>query len=323
MNMRTLLLKLAIAAVAAMAFTPMVQAQSRTEPIHMVVGWPAGSASDTVARVISNAMAGVLGRPIVIDNRPGAGGNIGTEVAARAKPDGNTILLATGASHGVNPALYRKLGYDAIKDFAPVGMISSSASVLIVPESSPLHSVKELIAKAQAEPGKLNYGSAGNGSSGHMAGAMLQQLAKFDATHVPYKGGAPAMTDLMGGQLDFMLDSGAIPLVKSGKLRALAVAAPKRLAALPDVPTFAEAGVPNFDTNWWYGIVAPAGTPRSVLEQLHSALEKSLQTAEVQRRLSELGGTADPGGIDDFWTYVQQQMPKVAAMVKASGARLD
>ncbi len=268
MNLRRLLSHLCLASLAAILLPSIGSAQDRsTDPIHLIVGWPAGGASDTVARVIATAMSSALNRSIVINNYPGAGGNIGTEMAARAKPDGNTILLATGASHGINPALYRRIGYDPIKDFAPVGMICSSASVLIVADGSPLHSVKDLIATGRAQPGKLNYGSAGNGSSGHIAGAMLQQVAGFEATHVPYKGGAPAMTDLIGGRLDFMLDSGAIPLIKSGKLHALAVAAPKRLAALPNVPTFAEAGVAGFETNWWYGLVAPAGTPRAVLDQ--------------------------------------------------------
>ncbi|MES2533815.1 MAG: tripartite tricarboxylate transporter substrate binding protein [Pseudomonadota bacterium] len=313
-----------------LAQLPVAQSQSAavpstypSEPVRMIVGWPAGGASDTVARVIANAMGESLGQQIVVDNRPGASSNIGSELAARAKPDGYTIMLATGGSHGVNSALYRKLNFDPIKDFAPIGMISTSSSILVVPANSPYQTLGQLLAKARAQPRQLNYGTAGNGSSGHMATTMLQQRAGIEVTHIPYKGGAPAMTDLMGGQLDFMLDSGVIPLVKSGKLRALAIAAPHRLAALSNVPTFAEAGVASMETNWWTGLVAPAGTPRPVLERLHNALDVALSSPDVQRRLLEFGAVADRRGLDDFWSYVQQQMPEVAAMVKATGAQLD
>ncbi len=231
--------------------------------------------------------------------------------------------MATGASHGINPALYGKLGYDPIKDFAPVGIISSSASVLLVPAKSPYKTAGELLADLRARPGKLNYGSAGNGSSGHMAAARLQKLTGLEALHVPFKGGAPAMTALIGGQIDFMLDSGAMAQIKSGQLRALAVAAPKRLAPLPGVPTFGELGVTGFDTNWWYGVVAPAGTPRPVLDKLNAALNTAMSAPDLQQKLTDFGAIAEHGTVDGFWAFVQQQMPVMAELVRTTGARID
>ncbi|WP_373789347.1 Bug family tripartite tricarboxylate transporter substrate binding protein, partial [Delftia acidovorans] len=232
-------------------------------PITLIVGWPAGGPSDNVARLAATRMSEALGQPITIDNRAGAGGNLGSDAAARARPDGNTIMLATVASHGLNSALYARLNHDPLKDFAPIGMITTSPSVLLVPVASPLRSVNDLLEAARARPGQLNYGSGGVGSSQHLAGASFKQLTGVDVTHIPYKGTAPAMTDLMAGRVDFVLTTGAIPFIRSGKLRALAVASRQRLPALPDVPTFEEAGVKGFYTDTWYGLVAPGGTPRA------------------------------------------------------------
>lgn len=189
-------------------------------PITLIVGWPAGGPSDNVARLAATRMSEALGQPITIDNRAGAGGNLGSDAAARARPDGNTIMLATVASHGLNSALYAKLNHDPLKDFAPIGMITTSPSVLLVPVDSPLRSVQDLLAAARARPGQLNYGSGGVGSSQHLAGASFKQLTGVDVTHIPYKGTAPAMTDLMAGRVDFVLTTGAIPFIRSGKLRA-------------------------------------------------------------------------------------------------------
>ena len=295
-----------------------------TRPITMIVGWPAGGPADNVARAIAAQMSSALGQQIVIDNRPGAGGNIGSELAARSKPDGYTIMLATVASHGWNPALYSNLGYKPVEDFAPVGLINTSPGTLLVSASSPYKTVRDLVDAARKQPGKLNYGSGGVGSSQHMAAAMFKKLAGIDVIHIPFKGTAPAMTELMAGRVDMIITTGAIPFVRSGKLRALAVAAHQRLPALPDVPTFEQAGVKNFYTDNWYGLAAPANTPRPILESLNAALAKALANPEVQKQFVEQGAfPSKPLSVDEFWGFVEKQMPEAAELVRSSGAKLE
>ncbi|WP_458766575.1 Bug family tripartite tricarboxylate transporter substrate binding protein [Cupriavidus basilensis] len=292
--------------------------------ITMVVGWPAGGPSDAVARLVSAQMSKTLGQSIIIDNRAGAGGNIGSDIAARAKPDGSTIMLATATSHGLNSALYSRLNYDPIKDFAPIGLITTSPGVMLVPKDSPYRSVGELVAKARSQPGQLNYGSGGVGSSQHLAGAVFRTRANVDIAHIPFKGTAPAMTDLMAGRVDFVITTGALPFIRSGKVRPLAVAAHQRLPALPDVPTFDEAGVKGFYTDSWYGLVAPANTPRPALEKLNVALNQALRDPELQKQLSEQGSLpVKPMVVDEFWTFVKKQMPTAAEQVRISGAKAD
>lgn len=293
-------------------------------PITLIVGWPAGGPSDNVARLAATRMSEALGQPITIDNRGGAGGNIGSDAAARARPDGSTIMLATVASHGLNSALYARLNHDPLKDFAPIGMITTSPSVLLVPVDSPLRSVQDLLAAARARPGQLNYGSGGVGSSQHLAGASLKKITGVDVTHIPYKGTAPAMTDLMAGRVDFVLTTGAMPFIRSGKLRALAVASRQRLPALPEVPTFEESGVKGFHTDSWYGLVAPAGTPRAALDKLNAALAAALRNPDVQRQFVDQGSLpVKPMGVDEFWRFVREQMPVAAEQVRVSGARAE
>ncbi|SOY93272.1 conserved exported hypothetical protein [Cupriavidus taiwanensis] len=311
---------------ATLAWATLASAQTALPPgpITMVVGWPAGGPSDAVARLVSAQMSKALGQSIVIDNRAGAGGNIGTDVASRAKPDGRTIMLATVASHGLNSALYSRLNHDPIKDFAPVGLITTSPGVMLVPKDSPYRSVRELIEKARARPGQLNYGSGGVGSSQHLAGAVFRKLAGADVAHIPFKGTAPAMTDLMAGRVDFVITTGALPFIRSGKVRPLAVAAHQRLPALPDVPTFDEAGVKGFYTDSWYGLVAPANTPRPALEKLNAALNQALRDPELQKQLSEQGSLpVKPMGVDEYWTFVKKQMSIAAEQVRISGAKAD
>lgn len=292
--------------------------------ITMIVGWPAGGPADNVARLTAGKMSEALGRTIVIDNKAGAGGNIGSDAAARSKPDGGTIMLATVASHGLNSALYAKLNYDPIKDFAPVGLISSSPSVMLVPVDSPFKTVKELVDYSKANPGKLNYGSGGVGSSQHLAGASFKKITGADVTHIPYKGTAPAMTDLMAGRVDLVITTGALSFIRSGKVRPLAIAYPQRLPSLPAVPTFDEAGYKGFYTNSWYGLVAPAGTPRPVLEKLNAALAAALNSSEVQKMFADQGSiAAKPISIDEYWKFVQDQMPVAAELVKTSGAKVE
>ncbi len=293
-------------------------------PITMIVGWPAGGPSDNVARLTAARMSEALGQSIVIDNKGGAGGNIGSDAAARARPDGSTIMLATATSHGLNSALYARLNHDPVKDFAPVGMITTSPSVLLVPTGSPFRTVADLLKAARAEPGKLNYGSGGVGSSQHLAGANFKRIAGVDVTHIPFKGTAPAMTDLMAGRVDFVLTTGAMSFIRSGKLRPLAVAARERLPALPDVPTFEEAGVKGFYTDSWYGLVAPAGTPRPALDKLNAALATALRNPEVQQQFLDQGSLpVKPMGVDEFWKFVVAQMPAAAELVRVSGAKAE
>ncbi|MEO6293470.1 MAG: tripartite tricarboxylate transporter substrate binding protein [Burkholderiaceae bacterium] len=290
----------------------------------MIVGWPAGGPADSVARLVAIQMSSFLGQPIVIDNRAGAGGNIGSELATKAKPDGYTIMLSTIASHGFNSVLYPRLHYKPIEDFAPIGLINTSPGTLLVRANSPYKSVRELIDAAKAQPGRLNYGSGGVGSSQHLAGAMFKKLAGVEITHIPFKGVAPATTDLMAGSLDLIITTGAIPFVRSGKLRALAIAARERHPAMPDVPTFDQAGLKGFYTDNWYGLVAPANTPREVLQTLNIALVKVLANPEVQKQFLEQGAfPAKPMTVDDYWAFVKKQMPQAAELVKASGAKLD
>ena len=293
-------------------------------PITLVVGWPAGGSADSVARLIGPQMSKILGQQIVIDNRAGAAGNIASEQVARSNADGYTIMMATIASHGWNSELYSTLKYRPVEDFAPVGLISTSPGTLLVAASSPYRTVRDLIEAARAHPGKLNYGSGGAGSSQHMAAAMFRKIAAIDVTHIPFKGVAPAMTELMAGRLDFIISTAAIPFLRSGKIRGLAVAAHQRLPALPDVPTFDQAGLRGFYTDNWYGLVAPANTPRPILEALNAALARTLEDPEVQRQFSEQGALpVKPMTIDEYWAFVKRQMPEAAALVRNAGARVE
>lgn len=313
----TLTLAIASSSVAAQGALP-------PGPITMIVGWPAGGPSDNVARLTAARMSEALGQSIVIDNKGGAGGNIGSDAAARAKADGSTIMLATVASHGLNSVLYDKLNHDPLKDFAPIGIISTSPSVLLVPTDSPFRSIKDLLEVARAKPGKLNYASGGVGSSQHLAGASFKKITGVDVTHIPFKGTAPAITDLMAGRVDYILTTGAMSFIRSGKVRPLAVAARQRLPALPDVPTFDEAGVKGFYTDGWYGLVAPAATPRPALEKLNAALATALRNPDVQKQFIDQGALpVKPMGVDEFWRFVVKQMPEAAEQVRVSGAKAE
>lgn len=300
------------------------QAAYPNRPITMVVGWTAGGSADAVARLVASQMSSVLGQPVIVDNRAGAGGNIGSELVAKAKADGYTIMLATSASHGFNSVLYSNLSYKPIEDFAPIGMINSSAGTLLVPVNSPYKTLRDLIDAAKARPGKLNYGSGGVGSSQHLAGAMFNKLAGVELAHIPFKGTAPAMTDLMAGRVDMIITTGPVQFIRSGKLRPLAIAARERHPAMPDVPTFDQAGLKGFYTDNWYGLAAPAHTPRPVLETLNAALVKVLANPEVQKQFIEQGAfPAKPMTIDEYWAFVKKQMPTAAELVRTSGARMD
>lgn len=292
--------------------------------ITMVVGWAAGGPADGVARLVAAEMSKHLGQSVVVENKGGAGGNIGSVAAARARPDGYTIMLATVASHGLNSALYDDIGYDPIKDFAPIGLINTSPSTMLVPLASPFKTVQDYIDEARKNPGALTYASGGVGSSQHLAGASFKTRTNTDILHVPFKGTAPALTDIMAGRVDMIITTGALAPIASGKVRPLAVSSRERIEALPDVPTFHEAGVKDFYMESWYGLVAPAGTPRPVLERLNDALAKSLQDPELRKKFVDAGSVpAEPMSVDAYWEMVKDGMAEAAELVRISGAKSE
>lgn len=322
--MKHALARFASIALAAAFAPPAAHAQSYPEKsIRMVVPWPAGGGADAVGRAVAQALTVELGKTVYVENVAGAGGNIGTQQFIRSAPDGYTLLLATSSTNVANPYLYKKTGFDAIKDFTPIASVALISSVLVVPEKSPYKSAKDIVAAAQANPGKLSYGSGGVGASAHLAGELFKAVTKTDITHVPYKGSGPALTDVMGGQLDFMLDTGAFPHIKGGKVRALAVAADKRHPLLPDVPTFNEAGIKGMLMNAWYGVAAPAGTPAAVVSKVNAAVNNALKSGELSKRLQDIGAEVRSGSPDDFSKFWASELTRYEGLVKLTGATLD
>ena len=294
------------------------------KPIRIVVPFAAGGAVDVVARAVGQRLFEQMGNPVIIEDKPGASANLGAEFVAKAQPDGYTILMGANGL-ATNMTLFRNLGFDTAKDFAPIARVGYAPLVLVVEASSPAKSLKDLIALAKAKPGSLNYGSAGNGGSGHLATELLRSITKIDVVHVPYKGGAPAMTDLLGARLSFMLNNPLEVLsnIKSGRLRALAVASPKRIPMLPDVPTFAEAGVSGYDASVWWGLVAPAKTPKDIVAKLSSETLKALEDGGVKEKLSNLGAVVDPLGPEPFGRFLNAEIDKWAGVIKTSGIHAD
>jgi tripartite-type tricarboxylate transporter receptor subunit TctC len=294
------------------------------KPIRIIVPFAAGGAVDVVARAVGQRMSEQMASPVIIENKPGASANLGAELVAKAQPDGYTVLMGANGL-ATNMTLFRNLGFDTTKDFAPVARIGYAPLVLVVEASSPAKSLKDLIALAKAKPGNLNYGSAGNGQSGHLASELFKLTTKIDVVHVPYKGGSPALTDLMGGRLSFMIINPieVVANIKSGRLRALAVANPKRIAMLPDVPTFTEAGVPGYDASVWWGLVAPAKTPKDIVAKLSSEALKALEDEGVKEKLSNLGAVVDPAGPEQFGKFLKEEIDKWAGVIKASGIHAD
>ncbi|HET9403583.1 MAG TPA: tripartite tricarboxylate transporter substrate binding protein [Burkholderiales bacterium] len=294
-------------------------------PIRLIMPFPPGGASDLIIRPVAQKLSEQLGQTIVIDNRPGAGGNIAAELAARAAPDGYTLLFAASANFSINPNLYAKLPYDPVRDFAAVTMLTRLSNLLTVHPSLPAASVSELTALARTQPGKFAYGSAGNGTTLHIAGALYRARTGTNVIHVPYKGGGPAQLDLIGGRLQFMFDSfsPALPQVRAGKLRALAVTTLKRSPALPQVPTMVESGLPDFEISGWFGIAAPAGTPRPVVERLGAELQRVMQLPGIRERLLAQGIEPVGSAPAEFSRQVRSELAKWARIVKESGARVD
>jgi tripartite-type tricarboxylate transporter receptor subunit TctC len=296
-----------------------------TRPIRLVVPFTPAGATDILARIIGQNLSQAWGQQVVVDNRPGAAGNIGTELVAKAPPDGYTLLMCTVSTHGINPSLYKKIPYDAVKDFAPVSLVALVPNVLEVNPAVEAKTVAELIALAKKNPGKLNFASSGSGTSVHMSAELFKLLAGLDIVHVPYKGSAPALTDLLGGQVDLMFDNlpASLSHIKAGKLRPLAVTSAHRSPALPEVPTMAEAGIEGYEATAWFGVLAPAGTPRPIVEKLAAEIAKGLKTPAGKAALADQGAEAVGGTPDEFGVFIKAELEKWAKVVKASGAQVD
>ncbi len=294
------------------------------KPMRIVVAFPAGGPTDLLARVIAQKATEGLGQPVIVENRAGAGGNVGMEAVAKAPPDGGTVLLAT-ISFVINPSLYKRTGYDPVKDFAPITLLSSTPYVMLVHPSVPARSVKDLIAMAKARPGALNYASSGNGTAAHLAGELFKSAAHVNLTHIPYKGAAPALTDLLAGQVSLLFNNPltALPHVKTGKARALAVTSAKRLTAAPEIVTLAEAGVRGVEVGSWSAMLAPAGTSPAQITRLHGEFMRVLNLPEVRARLVAEGAEPIGAGPEELSAFIKSEMVKWAKVVAESGARLD
>jgi len=312
---------LALAAVTSVA----AAADYPDRPVTLVVGFPPGGASDILARILTDKLGKLLGQPFIVDNRPGAGGNVAGEIVAHAAPDGYTLLLGNNAILATNLTLYSKINFDPERDFAPITLVGTQANVLVVNNNVPAHSLAELIALAKANPGKLNFASSGYGLAAHLAGELFKAQAHIDIVHVPYKGSAPALEDVIAGQdqMMFATASGVMGFLKNGQVRALAVTTLKRTAILPDIPTMDEAGLPGFEATTWHGLVAPAGTPPAVIDTLHRAVVETLKDPDVRQKLAALGVDIAPDSPDEFAAYIKAEIPKWAAIIKASGAHME
>ena len=300
------------------------QAAYPTKTITVIVPFPAGGTTDILARIVAQYMSTALGQAVIVDNRAGAGGNIGGQTAARAPADGYTLFMGTVGTHAINASLYKKMPFDPIKDFAPLTRVAMVPNLLVANPSQPFKTVPELIAYAKANPGKVTYGSSGNGSSIHLSGELFKSMTKVDMTHVPYKGSAPAVSDLLGGQIAVMFDNmpSALPHVKSGKLRAIAVTSAKRSPELPNVPTVGES-VPGYEATSWFGMFAPAGTPPDIVAKLNAVIVKALADPEVRKKISEQGAEPYPETPKEFAAFIQKESAKWGKVVRDSGASVD
>lgn len=325
-----------VAAIVTMGGIAQAQAQTQTQtypskPIRLVVPFAAAGTTDILARAVGAELTKAWGQQVLIDNRPGAGGNIGAEIVAKSPPDGYTLLMGTVGTHGINQALYGKLPYDPIKDFAPVTLVASVPNVLVLntafAEKNKITDVKSFTAYAKAHPGKLNMASSGNGTSIHLAGELFKTQTRTFMLHIPYRGSSPALTDLIAGQADLMFDNlpSSMPYIKSGRLKALAVTSSKPSPALPDVPTVAQTGgeLANFEASSWFGILVPAGTPKDIVDKLQQEIAKALSSPAVKEKLIAQG--ADPIGNtpEQFAAHIQSETKKWAKVVKDSGAKVD
>lgn len=324
-NRRLALASQTLAAIALVAASLPAQAQSWPDrPIKLVVPYPAGGNADNTARLLATQLSARLGQQVVVDNRPGGGGTIGAAAVAKAAPDGYTLLLDATA-FTVNPSLFARLPFDAAKDFAPISLVMQAPLLLVVPAASPFKTVADVVQAAKARPGHLTYASAGNGGAQHLAGELFKQGAKMSMTHIPYRGGAPALTDLIGGQVDLMFSATTAsgPFVKSGKLRALAISSAQRTPGWEQVPTVTESGLKGFQVNEWNGLFAPAGTPQPILQRLETETRAIVAGPEMKKRFAELGVQGVGSSAQEFKSFVQSETAKWAGVIRASGIRMD
>ncbi len=296
-----------------------------SKQITLVVGFPPGGPSDVMSRIVGRKLEELLGQSIIVLNRPGAGGNLAAEHVAQAAPDGYTLLMGNNSILATNAVLYKRLGFDPIKDFKPISLVGAQANILVIHPKVPARSMSELIALAQSMPGKLNFASSGHGAAAHLAGELFKSRAKVDMVHVPYKGGAPALQDVVSGQVELMFATAAsvIGHIQAKTVLPLAVTTPKRTALLPDLPTVAEQGLPGFDATTWHGLVAHSATPAAIIDTLHKATIRTLADPAVVKTLTELGVDITPSSPEEFERYIASEIPKWTAVVKASGAKLD
>ncbi|HEY5900716.1 MAG TPA: tripartite tricarboxylate transporter substrate binding protein [Burkholderiales bacterium] len=296
-----------------------------SKPIRLICPFPPGGAVDIASRATSNELTKILGQVVAVENKPGAGGNLGGAETARSAPDGYTIFMTTSGIQAINPFLYAKMPFDPNKDLAPVAPLVSLNNVLVVHPSVPAKTVKDVIALAKKDPGKLTYASSGNGTSIHMSGAMFTQMTGTEILHIPYKGSAPAVTDLLAGQTNMMFDNipSSLPHIKAGKLRAVATTGAKRDPALPDVPTIAESGVPGYESGVWFGLSVPAATPKDVIGKLNAAAVQATKSPDFIKRMTDLGYNIIPGTPEDMAKMLEAELKRWGPIVKASGAKVD
>jgi tripartite-type tricarboxylate transporter receptor subunit TctC len=297
-----------------------------SRPIRLVVPYPPGGPLDIMARAIGQKLTEAWSQPVVVDNRAGAGGNIGADLVAKSPADGYTLLMGAVATHAINPTLYGKIPYDPVKDFAPVALVAQVPNILVVNPSVPAKSVRELIELARARPGYLNFGSGSTGSTGHLAGELFKTMAGVEMVHIPYKGGAPAMADLLAGQVQLMFDNlaNALPNVRAGRLRALAVTTLARSPAMPDLPTIAESGLPGFDLTTWFGLMVPAGTPPEIVVKLNAEIVRALNAKDMRERLEKMGAEPPANNTPEhFAAFIRAEAAKYAKVVKDSGAKVE
>jgi len=294
------------------------------KPIQMIVPFPPGGPTDVTARVLAEKLSAELKQAVVVNNKAGASGNVGAQAAAQSAPDGYTIFFTTGGTHGINPFLYEKPGYDPVKDFEPVAWVTNSPNILVVNPSFPAKTLAELIAMAKADPGKLSSAAPGQGSTPHMFGELLKRRVGVQIQHIPYKGSGPALNDVMAGHVQIMFDGipSSLPLVQSGRLRALAVTGLQRSPALPDVPTVAET-IPGFDASGWFAVYAPAGTPRAIVTKLNEAINRVLQMPDVRQRYAALGAEVVGGSTDKLREQVQKELAKWSELIKQTGMKAE
>lgn len=323
--LRRTLLAATIGVACVLAAPAFAQDKWPSKPITYVVPFPAGGTTDILARLIAQKLGPALGTTVIVENRAGAGGNIGSDFVAKAAPDGYTILGGTISSHAINVSLYPKLPYDPVKSFAPVALIGTNANVLVVGAASPYKTVQDLTAAAKAKPGSVSFASAGNGTSQHLSGELYKSIAHLDMVHVPYKGSAPAMQDVIGGQVPMMFDTSVVasPFIESGKVRALAVTSAKRTPQLPNVPTMAESGVAGYDLQSWQAIFAPAGVPAPILGRLQTEVGKILKSPEIVERLGKLGMEASTMTPEQFAAFQVAEIAKWAKVIKAGNIKID